>query len=131
MRESVNKMTQIFYTEEHDWIEVLEENKVRFGITEYAQEQLGDVVYVDLPEVGDTFGEEEEFGAVESVKSVSGILTPLAGTITSVNETLEDEPELVNDDATGAGWLVELEVEDGVDTTKFLSKEEYEALIKE
>lgn len=124
-------MTQKFYTEEHDWIEVLEENKVRFGITEYAQEQLGDVVYVDLPEVGDAFGEGEEFGAVESVKSVSGILTPVAGTISSVNESLEDEPELVNDHAMGSGWLVELEVEGAVDTTQFLSKEEYEAYIAE
>lgn len=123
-------MSQVFYTEEHDWIEVLEDNKVRFGITEYAQEQLGDIVYVDLPDVGDEFDENDEFGAVESVKSVSDIATPIAGTITAVNEELEDEPELVNDDATGSGWLIELEAAEKLDTSKFLSKEDYEAFIE-
>lgn len=124
-------MGKIFYTEEHDWIEVLEENKVRLGITEYAEEQLGDVVYVELPEEGDDFEEGEEFATVESVKSVSGILSPVTGVITSVNDILEDEPELVNDDATGAGWLVEIETEEAVDTAKFLSKDAYEALIED
>lgn len=124
-------MTKIFYTEDHDWIEILEEKKVRLGITEYAQEQLGDVVYVELPEEGDDFDEGEEFGTVESVKSVSGILSPVAGVITAVNDVLEDEPELVNDDATGEGWLVEIETNEAVDSSKFLSKEAYEALIED
>jgi glycine cleavage system H protein len=124
-------MGKIFYTEEHDWIEVLEENRVRLGITEYAQEQLGDVVYVELPEEGDDFEEGEEFGAVESVKSVSAILSPVTGVITSVNDILEAEPELVNDDATGAGWLVEIKTEEAVDVTKFLTKNTYDALIED
>lgn len=124
-------MTQIFYTEDHDWVEVLETNKVRIGITEYAQDQLGDIVYVELPEEGDDLDAGDELGTVESVKSVSEILSPLTGTVTGVNDVLEDEPELVNDDATGKGWFIELETKDEVDTTGLLSKEEYAALIEE
>lgn len=124
-------MTQIFYTEDHDWVEVLDTNKVRIGITEYAQDQLGDIVYVELPEEGDDLDAGDELGTVESVKSVSEILSPLTGTVTAVNDVLEDEPELVNDDATGKGWFIELETKDEVDTTGLLSKEEYAALIEE
>ena len=124
-------MTKTFYTEDHDWIEIIEDNKVRIGITEYAQDELGDIVYVELPEVGDDLEAGDELGTVESVKSVSEILSPLTGTITAVNEALEDEPELVNDDATGEGWFVELETAGDVDTTGLLSKEEYDALIEE
>lgn len=123
-------MTKTFYTEDHDWIEIIEDNKVRIGITEYAQDQLGDIVYVELPEVGDDLEAGDELGTVESVKSVSEILSPLTGTITAVNEALEDEPELVNDDATGEGWFVELETDGDVDTTGLLSKEEYDTLIE-
>ena len=124
-------MTKTFYTEDHDWIKIIENNKVRIGITEYAQDQLGDIVYVELPEVGDDLEAGDELGTVESVKSVSEILSPLTGTITAVNEALEDEPELVNDDATGEGWFVELETDGDVDTTGLLSKEEYDTLIEE
>ena len=121
-------MADMYYTEDHEWVKFLEDRKVRIGITEFAQDELGDIVYVELPEVDDTFDEGEEFGTVESVKSVSGIMTPVAGTVVAINETLEDEPELVNDDATGEGWLVEIETGEDVDFAKLLSKEEYDAL---
>lgn len=124
-------MTNVYYTEEHEWIEVLEDDKVRIGITEFAQEELGDIVYVELPEKGDEFIDGEEFGSVESVKSVSAIMTPVAGTVTAVNEALEDEPELVNDDATGEGWLIELEMSGELDPDQLLSKESYEEMIAE
>lgn len=124
-------MTQIFYTEDHDWVEIIDTNKVRIGITEYAQDQLGDIVYVELPDEGDDLEAGDELGTVESVKSVSEILSPLTGKVTAVNDTLEDEPELVNDDATGKGWFIELETEGEVDTIELLSKEEYTALIEE
>ena len=124
-------MTQTFYTEDHDWVEFIETNKVRIGITEYAQDQLGDIVYVELPEEGDDLEAGDELGTVESGKSVAEILAPLTGTVTAVNSDLEDEPELVNDDATGKGWFIELETEDDVDTTNLLSKEQYDALIEE
>lgn len=124
-------MNNIYYTEDHDWIEMLEGNKVRVGITEYAQEQLGDIVYVELPEVDDELGIGEALGTVESVKSVSEILSPITGTVTAVNEELEDEPELVNDDATGSGWFVEIETDGEIDTTNFLTREQYENVIEE
>lgn len=124
-------MTNVYYTEEHEWIEVLEDDKVRIGITEFAQEELGDIVYVELPEKGDEFIDGEEFGSVESVKSVSAIMTPVAGTVIAVNEALEDEPELVNDDATGEGWLIELEMSGELDPDQLLSKEAYEEMIAE
>ena len=124
-------MTQVYYTEDHEWVEVLDANKVRIGITEYAQDQLGDIVYVELPEEGDDLEAGDELGTVESVKSVSEILSPLTGTVTAVNDVLEDEPELVNDDATGKGWFIELETTDEVDVSGLLSKEEYAALIEE
>lgn len=124
-------MANVFYTEDHDWIELLDENKVRIGITEYAQEELGDIVYVELPDVDDELETGDELGTVESVKSVSEILSPVTGIITAINETLEDEPELVNDDAMGEGWFVEIETTAVVDTSVFLTKEQYEALIEE
>ena len=124
-------MANVYYTEEHEWIEVLKDDKVRIGITEFAQEELGDIVYVELPEAGDEFDDREEFGSVESVKSVSAIMTPLAGTVTAVNEALEDEPELVNDDAMGEGWLIELELSDEFDSDQLLSKEAYDEMIAE
>lgn len=124
-------MANVFYTEDHDWIELLDENKVRIGITEYAQEELGDIVYVELPDVDDELETGDELGTVESVKSVSEILSPVTGIITAINETLEDEPELVNDDAMGEGWFVEIETNAAVDTSVFLTKEQYEALIEE
>ena len=114
-----------------DWVEIIDTNKVRIGITEYAQDQLGDIVYVELPDEGDDLEAGDELGTVESVKSVSEILSPLTGKVTAVNDTLEDEPELVNDDATGKGWFIELETEGEVDTIELLSKEEYTALIEE
>lgn len=124
-------MSTVYYTEEHEWIKVLDDKKVRIGITEFAQEELGDIVYVELPEEGDEFIDGEEFGSVESVKSVSAIMTPVAGTVTAVNEALEDEPELVNDDATGEGWLIELEMSGELDADQLLSKEAYEEMIAE
>lgn len=124
-------MATIFYTEDHDWIEILENNRVRIGITEYAQEQLGDVVYVELPDVGDELEAGDELGTVESVKSVSEILSPVTGIVTSINEALEDEPELVNDDAMGEGWFVELEAIGEVDTSNFLSEDKYKEQIDE
>ena len=124
-------MATIFYTEDHDWIEILENNRVRIGITEYAQEQLGDVVYVELPDVGDELEAGDELGTVESVKSVSEILSPVTGIVTSINEALEDEPELVNDDAMAEGWFVELEAIGEVDTSNFLSEDKYKEQIDE
>lgn len=124
-------MSIVFFTEDHEWVEVLGQNKIKIGITDFAQDELGDIVYVDLPEVGDEFGAGDEFGTVESVKSVSEILTPFAGTVVTVNDLIDDEPEMVNDDPMGEGWFIEVEVEDEIDTSELMNKEEYEAFIAE
>ena len=94
-------MSNVFYTEDHEWVEVLGQNKIKIGITDFAQDELGDIVYVELPEVGDEFDAGDEFGTVESVKSVSEILTPFAGTVVTVNDLIDDEPEMVNDEPYG------------------------------
>lgn len=124
-------MSIVFFTEDHEWVEVLGQNKIKIGITDFAQDELGDIVYVELPEVGDEFDAGDEFGTVESVKSVSEILTPFAGTVVTVNDLIDDEPEMVNDDPMGEGWFIEVEVEDEIDTSELMNKEEYEAYIAE
>ncbi len=101
----------LFYTAEHEWLRV-EGNEVVVGITDYAQDSLTDIVYVELPEDGMEVGEMDEFASVESVKSVSAIFSPLAGTICAVNEALDDTPELINEDPYGEGWIVRITMQD-------------------
>jgi glycine cleavage system H protein len=95
------------YAEDHEWARA-EADHVRIGISDYAQDQLGDMVYVELPKVGDTFAQKEQFGTVESVKAVSELYMPVAGEIISVNKALEESPELLNKDPYGKGWMIEL-----------------------
>lgn len=117
----------IKYSKSHEWINV-EGNTAKIGLTEFAQKELGDLVYVNLPEVGSEVKCGEAFTDVESVKAVSEVLSPCCGTITAVNEELEDAPEKINEDAMGA-WIIEVEVkglEDGL-----MTEEEYNAFIKE
>lgn len=101
------------YTSQHEWVQPAQESgRVRVGITDFAQTQLGDVVYVSLPELGERLSAEATFGEVESTKSVSDLYAPLAGTVVARNEELDGAPELVNTDPYGAGWMVEIEVDD-------------------
>jgi glycine cleavage system H protein len=100
------------YTVEHEWVVKVDETTVRVGITDYAQDQLGDVVFVQLPGAGDTVAVGDSFAEVESTKSVSDIYSPIDGEVVAVNDSLEASPDLVNSDAYGAGWLVELRVGD-------------------
>ncbi len=99
------------YTEDHEWVEV-HGSRVKVGITDYAQEALTDVVYVELPDVGEEFGHHDSMGVVESVKSVNDIFAPLAGKVVEVNGALDDEPELMNQDPYGKGWFCVIEVAD-------------------
>lgn len=99
------------YTKDHEWVS-LDGNRVRIGITDYAQEALTDVVFVELPEVGEEFGEHDSLGVVESVKSVSDIFAPLGGRIVAVNSELDASPELMNQDPYGKGWFCEIEIAD-------------------
>ena len=121
----MNVPNELLYTEEHEWIAV-DGSKIRLGITDFAQDQLGDIVYVDLPDVGSELAKGDTFAEVESTKSVGEVYAPLAGVVTAHNEALADTPELVNSDPYGEGWLIELTVEAEVEG--FLDADAYRAL---
>jgi len=120
---------EIKYTEEHEWVQRISEDTVRIGITDYAQQQLGDVVFVQLPEVGKQIAAGASMGEVESTKSVSDIYAPVTGEITAGNAALEDQPELVNSDATGEGWMVEIRLADPEQLAGLLDADGYQKLI--
>lgn len=116
---------EFYYTDDHEWLEVLDEKNVRIGITEYAVEQLGDVVYVELPDVGEELDLKEEFSTVESVKSSSGIFSPVVGTVLKINEDLEEEPELMNDSPFEDGWIIEVSLSEPLNKDGLLSYDAY------
>ena len=118
----------LLYTEEHEWIRRLSDSTVRIGITDYAQDQLGDVVFVELPEVGASVGKDDILVEVESTKSVGEVYAPFSGRISAVNAALADAPELVNQSPYEQAWFVEIEVADGVDTTGLLDAAAYREL---
>jgi glycine cleavage system H protein len=120
----------LVYTKEHEWVRV-EKNRAIVGITDYAQEQLGDVVYVELPEVGSQLTQSEMCGTIESVKTVADLYAPISGEVVKINEALDDTPELVNNEPYGRGWIVEIQMRDQDELEKLLSSEDYEALIQE
>ncbi len=118
----------IRYTEEHEWL-ALDEDIVTVGITEHAVEQLGDIVFVDLPEEGDTVEEGGEAGVVESVKAASDVYAPASGTVVEINEAIRDNPALVNQDPLGDGWFFKLRLDDPSAFHSFMSEDEYGKLI--
>jgi glycine cleavage system H protein len=118
------------YTKEHEWISVDGGNKGTVGITDYAQNSLGDIVFVDLPKVGDKLEAGKIFGSVESVKAVSDLYSPISGTVTEINEALKDAPEKINADAN-ATWMLKLDVSDSSELEKLLSAADYEKFISE
>ncbi|WP_237195267.1 glycine cleavage system protein GcvH [Rothia nasimurium] len=125
-----NVPAELKYTKEHEWVsELTADGTVRIGVTDHAQGELGDVVYVDLPEVGETIDAEATFGEIESTKSVSDLFAPIAGEVVAVNEDLADAPETVNSDPYGAGWLIEVRPNDAADIEGLLSAADYEAEI--
>lgn len=113
------------YTDEHEWVASPTDGVVRIGITDYAQEQLGDVVYVQLPEVGKTVSASDALGEVESTKSVSEIFAPVSGEVTAVNSDLEDNPELINSEPYQGGWLVEIKLGDESELDDLLDADDY------
>lgn len=118
------------YDNEHEWVKV-DGDIATIGISDFAQDQLGEVVYVDLPAVGDEIIAGESFGEVESVKSVSELFSPVSGDIVEVNETLGDAPETVNEDCYGDGWMIKIKMADAAQTDDLMSADEYEAFIAE
>jgi glycine cleavage system H protein len=117
------------YTREHEWAR-LEGPRARVGITHYAQDQLGDVVFVELPKVGAKVTQMQSFGVVESVKAVSDLFAPLSGVVAEVNEGLTREPERVNRDPYGTGWLVVIELANAAEAEKLMSAQQYEEFLK-
>jgi len=121
-----NIPNDLLYTEEHEFVKKLPDSDVvQIGITDYAQGELGDVVYVELPKVGESFGRMDVFGTIEAVKAVSELFSPLAGTVEVVNARLDKEPALVNTDPYGEGWMIRLRVKDAGEQDQLLGPEEY------
>ncbi len=118
------------YSKEHEWVKV-ENDIVVIGITDYAQEQLGDVVYVELPEVGTQLSQFEVCGTIESVKTVSDLYVPVSGEVIKINEGLDDTPELMNSEPYGAGWIFEVQLQEPGDLDKLMASDAYEAFVKE
>jgi glycine cleavage system H protein len=119
---------ELKYTKDHEWIRA-EGNEAYIGITEFAQRELGDIVYVDISAAGEEVNQEEVFGTVEAVKTVSDLFMPVTGTITETNPLLDSQPELVNTDPYGDGWMVKISLADIADLDELLSAEEYMSLI--
>jgi glycine cleavage system H protein len=118
------------YSKDHEWIQV-QDNVGTIGITDYAQHELGDVVYVDLPEVGDAFEANEPLGSVESVKAVSEVFCPVGGEVTEVNSKLEENPELINESPHQKAWMVKVRLTSPEELKELLSSEEYEEYLQE
>ena len=119
------------YTKTSEWIRPTKDGKARIGLTDYAQDQLSDIVYVEMPEVGDSFVKGKSFAVAESVKATSDCYMPVGGEIVAVNEDLEGSPNLVNDDPYGAGWFVEIEMSDPAELDDLMNAKAYEAFIAE
>lgn len=119
---------ELLYSKSHEWVR-LQGGEATIGITDHAQEALNDIVYVELPKVGQSFAQEEEFGVVESVKSVSDLYMPLAGEVVAVNTSLDDKPETLNEDPYGAGWLLRIRLKDPAQAKHLLSAAAYQKTI--
>jgi len=124
-----NVPEDLHYSKDHEWVRV-ENSDAIIGITDYAQNSLGDVVYVELPKIGDHFAASESFGSVESVKAVSEMFTPVAGEVVAVNEELADEPEKVNEDPYNAGWMIRVRMSNPGEVDSLLTAAEYEDFTK-
>ncbi|GAA0717178.1 glycine cleavage system protein GcvH [Aquimarina litoralis] len=124
----MNIPSELKYTKDHEWIKI-DGDIATVGITDFAQSELGDIVYVEVETVGEELEQEEVFGTVEAVKTVSDLFLPLTGEITEFNETLEGDPELVNSDPYGEGWMVKIKITDDSQIEGLLSADDYKALI--
>jgi glycine cleavage system H protein len=120
--------SELKYTEEHEWLRI-EGDTATIGITDYAQSELGEIVFVEIETLGDSLDQGEVFGTVEAVKTVSELFMPIAGEVLEYNEALDDAPELVNDDPYGDGWIIKIKVSDAAQVNDLLSAEDYKAAI--
>ncbi|MBN8587261.1 MAG: glycine cleavage system protein GcvH [Rhodothermia bacterium] len=127
-------MTTIFpehlrYTKDHEWVLDEDNGIFKVGITDFAQRELGDIVFVELPLVGDTFGAEEEFGTVEAVKTVSQLFMPIAGEVVEINTAISDDPEVINSDPYGEGWMIKIRPQNADDLQQLLTANTYQSLV--
>lgn len=123
-------MSQIKYTEDHEWIEIHGDGTATIGITDFAQEQLGDLVYVEVPEEGAVITKGDAVSVIESVKAASDLIAPVTGTIVEVNHVLDDEPETVNEDPMGAGWFIKVQIDDESELDDLMDEAAYQACIE-
>ena len=126
----MNFPAELKYTKDHEWIRI-EDAEATIGITEFAQRELGDIVYVDIPSVGKEVAKEDVFGTVEAVKTVSDLFMPLTGTVSAINPALDSQPELVNTDPYGEGWMVKVSLSNAAEADGLLSADDYKAIIGE
>lgn len=124
----MNIPKELKYTKEHEWLRDNGDGTATVGVTDFAQGELGDIVFVELEDVGFEFEKDESFGTVEAVKTVSELFAPVSGEITEINKKLEEEPELVNDDPYGDGWMVKLKISDASEIDTLMTAEEYEEI---
>lgn len=122
---------ELLYTEKHEYVRKAGEDEIIVGITDYAQAELSDIVFVELPEVGSSFAKMEPFGTIEAVKAVSELYTPVAGEVLAINESLQDDPAIVNRDPYGEGWMVRLRIGDPSELEALLTAGDYRSLIAE
>ena len=125
----MNIPEELIYTKEHEWIKVDEENAY-VGITDFAQSELGDIVFIELPNINDIFNKNDIFGTIEAVKTLADLFIPVSGKIIEINDNLESDPELVNSDPYNKGWIVKIELNDSSELDDLLSNKEYSDLIK-
>ncbi len=116
------------YSKEHEWV-ATEDSVATIGVTDFAQDQLGEIVYVELPSVGDKVSKDDPVGVIESVKAVSDIFAPVSGTVTEVNQELAESPEIINEDPYGDGWLIKIRISDGAELDDLMDNDEYQEAI--
>jgi len=126
----MNFPDNLHYTKDHEWVKI-DGNNATIGITDFAQRELGDIVFVDVPSVGKTMNKEEVFGTVEAVKTVSDLFLPLSGKVESLNSSLDSAPEAVNKDPYGEGWMIKMTISNQAEVSELLSAEQYKNLVGE
>tara|TARA_B100001113_G_C20698256_1_gene443896 strand:- start:50 stop:430 length:381 start_codon:yes stop_codon:yes gene_type:complete len=124
----MSKQSNLLFTKEHEWLEV-NGNEAKIGITNFAQSELGDIIFVELPDVGDSFDQHEVFGTIEAVKTVADLFMPISGEVISINDKIEDEPELINSNPFEDGWIIKIKIKDDSEKGDLLSDKQYNELI--
>ena len=124
----MSKQLNLLFTKDHEWLKI-NGNEATIGITNFAQSELGDIIFVELPDVGDSFDQHEVFGTIEAVKTVADLFMPISGEVISINDKIEDEPELINSNPFEDGWIIKIKIKDDAEKDDLLSDKQYNELI--